>query len=269
MAQTVIESKESRTLSTSGGKFTGTAVFHVFDDGTPITDASMIDFGANGMPDLGDAFTGDPTLTASSYTAEIIPESRNTWRVTWNYTSGGDGTTVPPTEVGYLQVSMEYGGQFKDMFRIGDTGVPLNYEGGSPTGKDIGGRPIDAAGQPTSVFIPQHRLVIEETVAATELLFRTQRSRLRVATRNKSTFYGASAGTLLYEGCSARRVSLTAYTLTHKFLYDAWYHMGQKAKMNSQREPIVTMGSDPYAVWVRWIQPFPILTEFNAISDNF
>ena len=270
MAQTVIEAGDSRTLTTSGGRYTGTAIFHVYDDAAPIETAADIVYGSNGMPALGDAFFGDPTLTASSFTAEILPDSRNVWRVTWNYTSGGGGgETVPPPQVGYLQVSMEYSGVFKDMYRVGDSGYSLDYQFGNPSGKDIGGKPIDAAGIPTSVFIPQHRLIVEETVAASELVSRTSLSRLAVATRNTSGFYGAASGTLLYEGCSARRVSATAYTLTHKFMYDEWYHMGQQPRMNSQREPKLVMGRFPYAEFVRWIQPFPRKTNFNAISDNF
>lgn len=269
MAQTVIESKDSRSYSNAGGKVSGTAVFHVYDIATPITDPSMIDFGVGNMPDVGDAFPGDPELTASSYAVDIVPESDYVWKVTWTYTSGGDNTVKPPTEVGYIQISVEYGGQFKDMYRLGTSGYPLAYEGGNPSGKDIGGKPIDAAGVPTSVFIPQHRLVIEETVKASEMVIRTTRVRIAVATRNSTTFQGAAVGTLLYEGASARRVSLTAFMLTHKFLYDAWYHMGQQPRLNSQREPVVSMGTQPYAEFVRFVQPFPNLTNFNALSENF
>lgn len=269
MAQTVIESKDSRSLSNNGGKYVGTAVFHVWDDASEITTADEINFGVGGMPDVGTKFPGNNELTAASFSAEVVPESRGVWKVTWTYTSGDAENNKVPSEVGYLQVSMEYGGTFKDMWRADAPGARLAFQGGNPTGKDIGGKPIDAAGTPTSVFIPQHRLVVEETVSGSELVARTALSRAAVAKRNLSPFYGAAAGTLLYEGCSARRVSLTAWTLTHKFIYDDWYHMGQQARMNSQREPSLSMSEQPFAEHVRWIQPFPYLFDMNAISDNF
>jgi hypothetical protein len=270
MAQIVVESKESRTLSNSGGKFTGSCVFHVFDDTTDIPNATTIKYGANGMPEKGDAFPGESELFASTFSASVIPESRGIWKVTWTYTSGeNEGGAKMPTEVGYLQVSMEYTGTFKDMYRADSTGRSLNYQNGLPTDKDIGGAPIDAAGVPTSVFIPLHRLVIEETVSGASLQGRTALTRAAVGKRNSASFYGADKGKLLYEGCSARRTTISAWSLTHKFLYDGWYHMGQQPKMNSQREVIITMTAIPSAVFVRWIQPFPGLVDFNAISDQF
>ena len=269
MAQIVVEAKESRSLSSQGGKYSGTASFHVWDDTTDIQNATDIQFGSNGMPDIGTAFPGEPELTASSWSAEVIPESRYVWKVTWSYTSGEAENQKSPSEVGYLQVSMEYGGTFKDMWRSSGPGYGLNFQGGSPTGKDIGGKAIDAAGEPTSVFIPQHRLVIDETVSGSELAARTRLSRNAVAKRNSAEFYGASVGTLLYEGCSARRVTLTAWSLTHKFMYDDWYHMGQQPRRNSQREVVLTMSEQPFAALVRWVQPYPLLFDMNAISDNF
>lgn len=267
MSQIVTEYKESRSLNRQGGRFTGTQVFHVYDDTTPIEYASEIQFGSNGLPQFGDTMAGETELFATSFSADPVPESRGVWRVTWTFQTG-DGSPIDqnPAQIGYVQFSMDYGGQFKDVYR---TNPGLNLQGGAPTGADIRGRAVDAAGVPTSVFVPQHRLIVEETVAATTLVARTSVVRQLVGVRNNANFYGADSGTLLYEGADARRSSLSTYTLTHRFLYDEWYHMGQQPRMNSQGQPELEIGVQPFAAWVRWIQPFPLVGSFNQISENF
>jgi hypothetical protein len=271
MALVVFESEESRRLGTGGGSVRGTRVFHVFDDATAISEPSAIAFGTAGLPDIGDLFPGETDVYAVSYEIEVIANSNNVWRVEFSYQSGGGGTPPPeilPTEPGYIQLSMEYGAQFKDFYR---TQPNLSLFGGAPNATaDCAGTPIDAAGVPMSVLVQQHRLVIEETIAVSDVQAATTRARSAVGTRNSSPFFGAATGTLLYEGASARRVTLTAFSLTHRFLYDQFYHMAQQPRLNSQRQPEVDPTQTyPRAVSVRWIQPYPTTTNFNLISENF
>jgi hypothetical protein len=271
MALVVFESEESRRLGTGGGSVRGPRVFHVFDDATAISEPSAIAFGTAGLPDIGDLFPGETDVYAVSYEIEVIANSNNVWRVEFTYQSGGGGTPPPeilPTEPGYIQLSMEFGGQFKDFYRSQPS---LNLYGGDPNATaECAGTPIDAAGEPLSVLVIQHRLVIEETIAVSDVQAATVRARAAVGTRNESPFFGAASGTLLYEGTTARRVSLTAFSLTHRFLYDQFYHMGQQPKKNSQRQVEVDLSQTyPRATFVRWVQPYPVKTNFNLISENF
>lgn len=266
MAQQVVESEDSRKLGNSGGILRGTRVFFIWDDVSPITAPSQILFGENGMPQLGDLFPGELEVYAVTYDFQFVPNSNGVWRVEFAYQAGSGGTPPPdrvPTEPGYLQISMDYGAVFKDFWRSSP-----NLNPGA--GNDIGGVKIDTGGVPTSVLVAQHRLVIEETVPTWKVEDSTARARNSVGTRNSASFFGAASGTLLYEGCSARRTTLAAFSLTHKFLYDEYGHQIQQPRLNSQRQVECTATSGfLHATWVRWVQPFPFVTNFSQLSDNF
>lgn len=266
MAQQVVESEESRKLGNSGGILRGTRVFFIWDDVAPITAPSSILFGENGMPQLGDLFPGELEVYAVTYDFQFIPNSNGVWRVEFAYQAGSGGTPPPdrvPSEPGYLQISMDYGAVFKDFWRSSP-----NLNPGA--GNDIGGVRIDTGGVPTSVLVAQHRLVIDETVPTWKVEDSTARARNSVGTRNSSSFFGAASGTLLYEGCSARRTTLAAFSLTHKFLYDEYGHQIQQPRLNSQRQvECISSSGFLHATWVRWVQPFPFTTNFSQLSDNF
>ena len=264
MSQVVIEQANTRTISDSGGKLSGTRSFFVWDDTTPITLPSQILFSGS-MPKNGDLFPGEVELFAMSFAISIEEKSNGIWKVVWTYGSGGgDGIpSIIPTAIGYIQVSFNFGGQFKDAWRS----QPNLVDEGSI---DIGGLPIDCAGEPVSVFVPQHVVTITETVTAASLVQRSVNLRAFVATRNATTFFGADSGFLLYQGCSGQRISLTSYSLTHNFLYDGWKHGVQQPKRNMQRQVEIEVGTAfPFAGWVRWVKPFPLVSNFGKISENF
>lgn len=271
MAQEVYEAMESRSLSLDGGTKTASRTFHVFDDASEIEYPAQIDFGSNGLPELGDEFPGEPDLFASSFQVAHVPDSGKTWKVVFSYSTaplGGIGGPQIPTEIGYLQLSVDYGATFRDYYRA-DPG--LNYQSGTPTGADIQGTPVDSAGEPTSILIPQQRLVIDETVSGTELVTQSVYIRAYVGNRNSNRFYGSGVGTLLYEGCSAKRIGVNLWSLSHRFLYDAGYHMVQQPRKNGNREVELENYGNGFlsAGFVRWVQPYPDLGNFRYISRNF
>jgi len=270
MSQVVIEQMDSRSYSSSAGKTSGSRTFVVYDDATPITQPASILYGSNGMPAIGDTFPGETDLFAQDFTVTHIADSGYTWRVVWNYTPTGGGSQQPtqnPSEPGYIQQAMEYSAQFVDRFRD-NPGLtfPTN---GNPDESDILGRKIDAGGKPLSVLAMRHRLVIEETVRSTDIYRRSVQIRNAVGKRNLKPFFGASVGTLVYEGGSARRTGLSVFSVEHRFLYDEYYHMAQHAALNSQREVDCDTTAFKYAKTVRWIQPYPNFFDFNLISENF
>jgi hypothetical protein len=264
LSQVVIEQANTRTISDSGGKLSGTRSFFVWDDTTPITLPSQILFSGS-MPKNGDLFPGEVELFAMSFAISIEEKSNGIWKVVWTYGSGGgDGVpSIIPTAIGYIQVSFNFSGQFKDSWRS-------NPNAGSGLNVDIGGQSIDCSGEPVSVFVPQHVVTITETVTAASLVQRSVNLRAFVATRNATSFFGAPAGYLLYQGCSGQRMSLTSYSLTHNFLFDAWKHQVQQPKRNQQRQVEIDGANGFfYAYHVRWVTPFPTLSEFGKISENF
>lgn len=272
MAQVTVEALETRSLSDTGGRLNGSRSFYVYDDTTPMTQPSSIVFGTGGMPDYGEAFPGETEVFATSFSIEPVPNSNYVWRVTWQYMAGGGGEVITPIQVqpvvpGYVGVSLEYGGEFRDAWR---TGPSLTYWTSSYQDTDIGGRKIDAAGEPVSVFVPFQTLVVEETVSAGSMPSRSVNIRYATGERNDRAFFGAEAGSLLYEGASARRVSLTAYSITHRFRYDPWWHARQQPRMGQSRQPDVDLyGGFLQANFVRWVQPFPRTFNFNSLSEYF
>ena len=268
MSVTVEESMESREISTSGGKVSGTRTFHVWDDADPITEPDQIYLGVGGLPSVGELFPGSKTLYATSYTMTHLANSSRTWRVVFNYESADPTGISAPSEPGYLQISFEYQSIPKELYRT-DPGLLL--QAGNPNDNDIAGKPIDSGGVPTTVFVDQHLLIIEETVSAVSLSERSLNIRQSVGTRNSASFFGSSSGTLLYEGCAGRRIGVGLYSLTHRFAFDPSYHMIQVPRRNGSGkiDLEVTASRGSYAGWVRFIQPFPGLSNFGLLSENF
>ena len=275
MAQVVVEQMSSRIISNQGGNYTGSRKFAVWNDTTPITEPSMISLGTGGMPAYGDQFPGEE-LYASTWQMEPIEDSSNAWLVTWSYSPGDevvvtgppDRPQATPSEIGWSQRSFDFGGQFKDAWRSspGLTLYSSSYNGTA----DISGQKIDCGGNPISVFVPQMRIVISETVSSGSLTRRYSNISGAVGTRNSGSWKGESIGTVLYEGASARRVGLRSYTLEHRFLVDDWLHAVQQPKLNSQRNvDTASVNGFLHAVTVRWIQPFPNVSDFNLLSENF
>ena len=268
MAQQNYEMMDSRSTSTNSGKSTGSRTFVVWDDASPIDKPSEIILGSNGLPGYGDLFPGSTSLFLSAYTIEHLPDSSKTWKVVFQYETGDPTGISPPSEPGYLQVSIEYQVVPKDVYRR-DPG--MNRQSGSPNDQDIAGVPVDSGGVPTTIFVPLHTLILEETVSSVSMPSRSAVIRGAAGTRNSSSFYGASAGSLLYEGASARRIGIATYSLVHRFSYDVDYHMIQVPKRNGSGKVDleVTASKGSYAGWVRFIQPFGLTSNFNKLSENF
>lgn len=274
MTQVAVEALETRSLSSSGGRLNGSRSFYVYEDdpATPILQPASIKLGTGSLPAFGDVFPGETAVFATTFSIEAVPNSNYVWRVTWQYQSGGGGEILDPIEVqpvvpGYVTISLDIGGEFIDAWR---TFPGITYWSTAYSGQDIGGVKIDAAGEPTSVFVTQQTLIIEETVSAATMASRAARISRFTGRRNNYYFFGFSANELLYEGASARRMSLTAYSITHRFRYDEWNHARQRPRMNQQRQPDVDIISGNLcASRVEWVQPFPKLGSFNDISENF
>jgi hypothetical protein len=266
---TIIEDKQTRALNYATGRFTATRRFHVYDDAAPITDPAGVRalFGTGGLPQIGDLFPSETDIYATSFSIDLVPETRNVWSVLWNYEST-EPTQYQPQEVGYTEFTIDYKTEFRDFWRAKPTlTIPTN---GTPNNNDINGTPIDAAGVPRSVLVHLSTIDITETVASATVPERSVTVRAARGTRNSASFYGAPKGQVLYMGAQARRISLDKYQISHRFAQDEYYHLIQVAQRNQEGEPnLERINGILRAKPVMWIQPFPDFTDFNAISENF
>ena len=267
MAQVVIEKMDSRSISDQAGPKQGIRRFWVYEDSGAITLPSQITFGDGTLPAFGEVFPGEEDIFATFFSVDPVPDSSGTWEVVWTYTAGlnQELPDTDPTTPGYVEFSVEYGGVFKDAWRASPTAWSLTY-----AGTDIGGTKIDQAGSPVSVFVPQQRLVVTETITTASLTSRQPTIAAAVGKRNSLAFYGAAEGTLLYEGASGSRVSALTMQLVHRFFYDRFLHAEQSPAMDIQRQVQISLVSSVWrATTVRWVQPFPDTASFDALSENF
>jgi hypothetical protein len=173
----VIEFLESRSIQTSGGRGTGTRVFHVTGTTSVRTVHNLLGkAGDNGveMPNVGDAHPDFPGLRARDFSVSLVAGHNDTWRVDWTYEVISRGfpqypTTVItelPNEVGYLELSSEIRAEFVLAWRKNGTPsltYPQNGQVTNPT-QDIRGEPVDQAGNPISVQRNIQELTITENV---------------------------------------------------------------------------------------------------------
>lgn len=270
MAATVHELQETRSLAQTSGKVTGSRKFVVYDDSSAITQPATIRalFGGGSLPDVGDLFPGETDIYAVSYDIRHIPDSRNVWEVSFSYENTEPGT-VQPQEPGYVEFSIDFSSEFRDTWRAvpSVSSAPL----GQPNMSDIGGIPFDAAGEPVSGLVQFATVTIGETVLASTIQSRLLTIASITGTRNAAVFQGFAAGSLVYQGASAARIAVDKYSVTHRFAYDQKFHMQQMPERDQNREVVCIRDNANIlrAKTVRWVQPFPTLSNFNLISENF
>lgn len=267
MAVEYIELQETRGFSDNGGKKTASRTFHVWDDATPITSPSGVraTFGSS-LPDIGDLFPDETVVFAVSYSIRHVPEARGVWEVQFNYENTEPSGKLPQEE-GYVQITIDYRSEFRDMWRLSPT-IPTN---GTQNNNDCGGTSIDSAGVPLSVLVRMSDITITETVSAASFPARSLAIRAARGRRNLTTFQGAPIGQVLYQGAQASRIGLEKFSITHKFAQDEFSHMLQSPRRNQTGE--VDYAPDAQqnqrATFVRLIQPFPGFADFNLLSENF
>jgi len=272
----VIEFLESRSIQTSGGRGTGTRVFHVTGTTSVLAVYNLLGrSGDNGqkMPKAGDAHPDFPGLRAKDFSVSLVSGHNDTWRVQWSYEVTSRGfpqypTTVIeelPNEVGYLELSAEIRAEFVLAWRKDGTpslDYPTNGQVTNPTA-DIRGEPIDQAGNPISVQRNIQELTVTENVEVPAW----KNYRAFRFTRNVVEFFGAAPGLVLYRGASVRRIGVNVYSVAHSFVEDGDFHLQQSPLIEApDMTPKLVNG---HASDVYWVQPFPVLKDHNSISANF
>lgn len=282
MALEVYEQQESRSLSYSNGRLTGTRRFRVFDNSDIILLPGEVErrFGTNGLPQLDDvmfeddsnSLTGAGSVVCKSYSIRYVSESRGVWEIEYTYEQADIGSRQP-LDIGYSQFAFEFASEMRLKYRT-NPGLTFPSLGDSTNGpgSPCGGRKIDVSGEPMSALHMFTTLTITETVAAETLVNRSSIIRTTRGKRNSGAFYGAPAGQVLYLGANASRIALDKYSIVHRFSHDSEFHMIQTPPRGPSGQ-VLDVRTDPDEVdrahTVYWVQPFPDKADFDFLSENF
>tara|TARA_R100001082_G_scaffold101632_1_gene71289 strand:- start:138 stop:956 length:819 start_codon:yes stop_codon:yes gene_type:complete len=267
-----IEFVNSRAISSSGGRGSGTRTFHL----TGVTSASTAYnyFGTSVgsgdlLPKKGDQHPDFPGLVAKDFDMSLVDGHTDVWKITWTYeVISQDWAAAPesipevlPNEVDYVEISSQIRAEFVSVWRVGVT-YP---EYGDPDNDTVEceGVSIDKAGVPLSVQRNIQELTITETVNVPD--WETYRA-VRF-TRNNRPFLGADTGKVLYRGTSVARTGVNVYQVSHSFVEDQDYHLQQSPKLINGEPALTSTGLHAESVY--WVQPFSVFANHNAISKNF
>jgi hypothetical protein len=194
-------------------------------------------------------------------------EGPNKFKVSWKY--GLDVVTDSTSEPGDPS--------FVD-FSITQRPVPVDTyrdrtADNSGTGSiltDIAGESLDTGGDPLTTFVNQQDLSITvRSESFSDIPVSTSLGLL--GKRNKTPFFGASAGFLLYTGLSVQRDGVNSYNTTLTFTFDEFAHRRQVPLKDPDGVLIPknngTSGEPDFAAkTVHLKQPFPATAEFSTLN---
>ena len=169
--------------------------------------------------------------------------------------TGGGDEDVP--ERLYTGVSLTTGLALVDGYVAG-ANIPSN---GAETDSAIsGGTVVHEGGEPVTVPVPTTDISLSETVfGATYYLNNVQ---LKACQRNAGSYYGFDSGSVLFKGMSVQRQTENSWDVTYNFVWDAWSHMRQVPKRDSDGNTDWN-DDDPQTLDIFFKQPFPKTTSFS------
>ena len=268
----VIEKLESRSIQSSGGRGTGTRQFYASGYSSPkaVFETFGRTVGSVKVPSKGASYPDIPGLIAKDFSITPVSGQSDIYEITWSYEMLSTKFLSPPeteppdilpNEVNYVELSSEIRTEFQLAWRLN----PRTPSIGEPDpDDDLGGTPVDAGGNPTSIMRRRQELVLTETV--TEVNFGVISD--FTFKRNSTGFLGAASGRVLYRGASVRRTGVSVFTIAHSFVDDQFFHLEQQPLIY-QNGVAVDNDNDGHADEVFFVQPFPDKADFNALSRNF
>lgn len=269
---TVLESNDSRAFGVRGGKATATRTFLFIDfrtesevifDGfgqSPFTnpDSTTID-----TPRILDAHPEFNDLTAVAYALKKVPGSINHWTATWTYESSAPRNnnqqantdlSLGVDSIGYNDITARTIAKPMLIYRANpltfDQVPAIDDESEAEVG-DIGGKPVDAACQPVTIFRRQIEFAGSETLEIQDF---DKIKRFSALTGLRGSVPGFEAGSVLYLGADISRIGAQTFRVSHKYLWDQYFHCEQAPVFNATGQ--CDYDDDGHADTVRWIQPF-------------
>tara|TARA_R110000824_G_scaffold367453_4_gene556639 strand:+ start:1909 stop:2742 length:834 start_codon:yes stop_codon:yes gene_type:complete len=267
-----IETNDGRSLSVNDGKAEFTQSFKMW--GYASEQFVLRDFGsaiANGsgvgtlttVPKIGSKHSYFNTLRCWSYDLRREPSGNDTWFVTFKFRNVPHNPSLPQTPSGLSSGPEAIG--FEELtarttvvpvlaWRGGNMAMPEDNGLWGEARGDIGGDPLDAGGQPQTVFKWQFEITRSEV---SEQAFSKSLSSFGFQTgyRNSSEVFGFPAGTVIYKGANITRIGTNRYRVSHAYTYDSFYHAIQTMGYNADGQ--FDVNEDGYADVVYWTQPFP------------
>ena len=251
---------DSRNIGSSAEGLSGSREFICYDDdGSAASLVDVIDH--SDMPTVGDSHPDISGIWASTFNMTPSRDRAGVWVVKWEYntTRGGGGPDPQEPPGGKLDVSV--GLTIVDLYKSGPD-FPPNIN--SPVkDADIGGVLEAEKGYPLSYSLPTAQITIAETINTNEV--NAGALIINVGKRNLRSFIGFPAGTVLYAGTDVSRAEAGVYRITHRFHYDAWFHLRQVPERDVNGRPVVKKDDDTMEAY--WRQPFKHVTDFGWLPS--
>lgn len=272
---------ESRTSKIEGNIQTGTRTFTVkpgeTPPGSPPPQLTLVEANnATNLPKLNDVHP-EVGLMFAVGTSGFTIKNVNLWEITWKY----EGLVDDPGLIFTNEIRITLYDSWREKIIDGKGNeVPFAFfpaEGNLSDAQlelDIGGRSIDVIGAPTTATRITSTFVITEFYNTRIFAPSFVAFGLASGTRNKSSFFGAVPGTLLYGGAQSRNYRGSIVAVSHQFHFDEEFHlqhlplrdMDGKVKVHL-RSPGPTLYEVAENVFFR--QPFPKQSNFFNISSQF
>jgi hypothetical protein len=162
-----------------------------------------------------------------------------------------------------------------DLFRTGALALPT--EGDASGFNDMGGDKADQAGQPYPWWVRQLDIVVDCVWNAVDGYPDIQQWVPYMNTRNNYKFMNLSAGSVMYLGPVFAPAEKGWFIVSHKFLYDQFYHLSQRPILWTDGRPQLDTGTGApngvgKALTVFWFQPYPkvdVVTPGATFKDLF
>lgn len=144
------------------------------------------------------------------------------------------------------------------------TPASISFPGGG-INNDIGGFPVDVAGDPVDHPKWTMRITIRTSLPLpiNEFFFGSLQN-----TRNSSTWRGYAPGTILFMGLTtSHSLGQARADAVYEFAFDPWFHLEQVPfRRGGGRPPTHSVGEVERARAVNFHQPFPGLSNFGAFG---
>lgn len=229
-------------------------------DGTASTCRQQLDTAGYTLGSSYSGYITGITLSSLNYTP-VEDSGGKTWTATATYGNDSSSETV----ASFVKIESSTRVEAVDIWRTGAAfpGYPQ-----TPGLTDISGTKVDSAGSPVSGLLVQQEL--NYTVRVSNFSSANQATvNSMIGTRNDNStadFLGGNPGFVLFTGCRRSRISVDVYEVTYTFIWDAAAHLRQAPKRTVDGEPqLVKIGDDYFAEVVYARQPFPNVSNFNAL----
>lgn len=273
-----VEAYDSRRAETVSGREQRFRKWHVFrTDGSgepvPSADSAVNETGVS----FGDPHPEAALLRAYDVRTRISTTAgRGVYEVEWVYRNVlglFDGQPEDPEAVDYQEFNITADPTLIDVYRAPPfPEFPLGGNNPQP-GIDIGGVPLDTAGQKSSYL--NRRAIIEvvrnyDIATYNPLLYVSAGGR-----RNAEAWEGFEAGRLLYLGSRTSRIAQGIVRVVHLLGFDEFFHLIQVANTDENgdvtlTEPGAVIGGVAYdsshARPVGFAQPYPNLVNFDTLD---